>query len=209
MDRYVEPHFHYDDAFEAIAEAPIMLEGYFQSERYFHAVADRLRGEFTLVEPLGATAKAYSRQIVGAGDFGVSLHVRRGDYVTSATVSAVHTALGLNYYERALSLLRRLLGGEPRVFLFSDEPDFVEEVFAQICDKIVVRSDPLRPWEDMFLMSMCRHHVIANSSFSWWGAWLDPRIDKTVIAPAAWFSREKLSTTNVLDVYPESWILLK
>jgi Glycosyl transferase family 11 len=71
-----------------------------------------------------------------------------------------------------------------------------------------VRGDPERPWEDMALMARCRHHVIANSSFSWWGAWLNPSSDKLVVAPRAWFAPTELSKRNTGDLYPPGWILV-
>ncbi|MBT2829259.1 alpha-1,2-fucosyltransferase, partial [Staphylococcus coagulans] len=71
-----------------------------------------------------------------------------------------------------------------------------------------VSGDPERPWEDMALMARCRHHVIANSSFSWWGAWLNPSSDKIVIAPRAWFTSAELRARNTCDLYPAGWILL-
>lgn len=105
--------------------------------------------------------------------------------------------------------MRRVCGGEPTIFLFSDEPDYLDRAFAGVPNAVVVRSDPARSWEDMFLMSRCRHHVIANSSYSWWGAWLNPNLDKIVIAPAMWFARATLAKTCVVDLFPEGWILLK
>jgi hypothetical protein len=83
------------------------------------------------------------------------------------------------------------------------------QAFANLPQAHVVRSDPAASWEDMFLMARCQHHIIANSSYSWWGAWLNDGPCKRVIAPARWFTPDKLATCNVLDVYPDDWILLK
>jgi hypothetical protein len=105
--------------------------------------------------------------------------------------------------------MQSLLGPQAEFFLFSDEPDFMAQAFANLPKAHVVRSDPAASWEDMFLMARCQHHIIANSSYSWWGAWLNDGPSKRVIAPARWFTPDKLATCNVLDVYPDDWILLK
>ena len=91
----------------------------------------------------------------------------------------------------------------------ADEPDFIADAFADLLRAHVVRSDPQRSWEDLFLMARCRHNIIANSSYSWWGTWLNPAEDKRVIAPARWFTPGKLATCNVLNLYPDDWILLQ
>ncbi len=205
---YVEPHFHFDEAFFSLPGDEIRLEGYFQSPLYFAGCEDVLRSQFQPVEPLGRASQEWSQRIA-ASPCSVSLHVRRGDYVTNPDAAVVHTSLGEGYYSRAIALMRRLLGEEVDFFLFSDEPDFVEQAFADLPRAQVVRTDPQRSWEDMFLMARCNHHIIANSSYSWWGAWLNASPDKVVIAPGQWFTREKLATTNVMDLYPEGWIILK
>lgn len=204
---YREPHHHFDPDFFKLRGADIYIVGYFQSPRYFANCAERLRSEFQPAEPLGAHAQASAKRIAEAGRASVSLHVRRGDYL--GTPKSIHALLGDSYYRRALSLMRRLLGTDLKVFLFSDDPDYVQSTFAELPHAHVVRTDPTRSWEDMVLMSRCHHHIIANSSYSWWGAWLNPREDKFVIAPARWFTSDALASRNVLDIYPEDWILLK
>lgn len=205
---YREPHFHFDKNFFALSGKEIRLDGYFQSPLYFAGCEGVLRERFRPAEPLGAAAQGWSDHI-GASRCSVSLHVRRGDYVSNPGTAAVHTTLGDGYYRRATELMRRILGEEVEFFLFSDAPDFVEQAFADLPRSHVVRTDPARNWEDMFLMARCHHHIIANSSYSWWGAWLNAAPDKVVIAPGQWFTSEKLATTNVMDLYPEGWIILK
>ncbi|WP_336810476.1 alpha-1,2-fucosyltransferase [Bosea sp. MMO-172] len=205
---YREPHFHFDKNFFALSGDEITLDGYFQSPLYFTGCEGVLRERFRPAEPLGTAAQGWSDHI-GASRRSVSLHVRRGDYVSNPDTAAVHTTLGDGYYRRATELMRRILGEEVDFFLFSDAPDFVEQAFADLPRSRVVRTDPARSWEDMFLMARCHHHIIANSSYSWWGAWLNPSPDKIVIAPGQWFTSEKLATTNVMDLYPEGWIILK
>ena len=204
---YCEPHFHFDPAFFKLSGAGILLSGYFQSPRYFESVAQLLRERLQPAQPLSATAADWAAKIA-ASPCSVSLHVRRGDYL-QAPHSAVHDALDRNYYDRAVNLVQRLAGERIEFFLFSDDPDFIADAFAGLPSAHVVSSDPGASWEDMFLMARCRHNIIANSSYSWWGAWLNPAKDKRVIAPARWFTPDKLAACNVLDIYPDDWILLK
>ena len=204
---YCEPHFHFDPAFFQLSGAEILLNGYFQSPRYFESVAQLLRERFQPVAPLSVTAADWAAKIA-ASPCSVSLHVRRGDYL-QAPYSALHDVLDRSYYDRAVNLVQRLAAERVEFFLFSDEPDFIAEAFADLPGAHGVRSDPGTCWEDMFLMARCRHHIIANSSYSWWGAWLNPAGDRCVIAPARWFTPDKLAACNVLDLYPDNWILLK
>lgn len=204
---YREPHFHFDPAVFSLTGEEILLDGYFQSPRYFEGAEALLRERFQPKASLTETAARWAATIT-ASPRSVSLHVRRGDYLTAAA-SRVHVALDRGYYDRAVALLQRLVGPEAEFFLFSDDPDFIAEAFAGLPRAHVVRSDPSAPWEDMFLMARCRHNIIANSSYSWWGAWLNPAQDKHVVAPARWFTPDRLAACNVLDLYPDDWILLK
>ena len=204
---YCEPHFHFDPAFFKLSGVEILLHGYFQSPRYFENVTELLRERFQPVAPPSATAAGWAAKIE-ASPCSVSLHVRRGDYL-EWPYSAVHGALDRDYYDRAVNLIQRLAGERVEFFLFSDEPDFIAEAFADLPRSHVVRSDPSASWEELFLMARCRHNIIANSSYSWWGAWLNPDEGKRVIAPARWFTPGKLAACNVLDLYPDDWILLK
>ena len=204
---YREPHFHFNPAIFSLAGEEILLDGYFQSPRYFEGSETLLRERFQPKAPLTELAAGWAAKIE-ASPCSISLHVRRGDYLT-ATASAVHVALDRSYYDRAVTLMQNLAGSEAEFFLFSDEPNFIAEAFAGLPRAHVVRSDPSAPWEDMFLMARCRHNVIANSSYSWWGAWLNPTEGKRVIAPARWFTADRLAGCNVLDLYPDDWILLK
>lgn len=204
---YREPHFHFDPAVFDLSGEEILLDGYFQSPHYFEGAEEFLRARFQLRAGLTNAAASWAAKI-SASPCSISLHVRRGDYL-SAAASTVHIALDNGYYDRAIKLMQDLVGPAAEFFLFSDEPDFIAEAFADLPRSHVVRSDPAAPWEDMFLMACCRHNIIANSSYSWWGAWLNQAQDKRVIAPARWFTPDKLATCNVLDLYPDDWILLK
>jgi len=204
---YQEPHFHFDPQVFELASDEILLNGYFQSPLYFRKVEAIVRERFQPQHPFTATAQALLGKIKQA-PLSVSLHVRRGDYSSGAALG-FHGLLNVDYYHRSIALMKEISDTGATFFLFSDDPDYMEEVFSNLPNAHIVRSDPLAPWEDMLLMAHCQHNIIANSSYSWWGAWLNPNESKRVIAPAAWFAPDKLSTCNVLDLYPADWILMK
>jgi hypothetical protein len=205
---YSEPYFHFDPDFFALGDS-ISLFGYFQSECYFSDIADKLRHYFQPRDRLGPQAQAIANAIAHS-EMPVSVHIRRGDYVQSAETARVHGLLSVAYYTKALDVLKGALASPITVFVFSDDPADAEAVLDFIPrDNLVhVRGDPDRPWEDMALMARCRHHVIANSSFSWWGAWLNTSADKIVIAPREWFTPGELRQRNTCDLYPGGWILV-
>jgi glycosyl transferase family 11 len=206
--QYREPHFHYDTAFEALGPETSLF-GFFQSERYFCAIAETLRLCFSPREPLGpAAAEVLAR--IERSKLPVSVHIRRGDYLKPVTAE-VHGILDQPYYCDALARLEAAgIGREAELFVFSDDATAAEQVlsFAPKSRLVQVSGDAERPWEDMTLMAHCRHHVIANSSFSWWGAWLNRSPDKVVVAPRAWFAAAELSKRNTVDLYPRDWILV-
>jgi hypothetical protein len=206
-NEYREPHFHYDPAFEMLGPK-VSLFGYFQSERYFNSIAESLRNWLSPREPLGEAA-AVALKRIETSRLPVSVHVRRGDYLKPGT-HEVHGILGETFYRQAFDRLEGMIGRDAEIFIFSDDPAAAEQVLGFIPGSRLnhVRGDPERPWEDMALMARCRHHVIANSSFSWWGAWLDPSPDKIVVAPRAWFAATELNKRNTGDLYPAGWILV-
>ena len=201
---YCEPDFHYDPAFEALGPHTTLF-GYFQSERYFGSIAESLRDLFAPRKPLAG--EMFGR--IQASRLPISVHVRRGDYLNPGTVE-VHGILGEPYYRQALGRLERATGREAELFVFSDDPPASEQVlnFVPRSRLVHVRGEPDRPWEDMALMARCRHHIIANSSFSWWGAWLNRSPDKVVIAPRAWFAPNVLKKRNTCDLYPPGWLII-
>jgi hypothetical protein len=206
-NEYREPHFHYDPAFEALGPQTTLF-GYFQSERYFISIAESLRDWFSPREPLDdAVAAALAR--IEASRLPISVHIRRGDYLNPGTAE-YHGILDDTYYRDALVCLGAGANQDAELFVFSDDLAAAEQVlnFVPKSRQVYVRGDPARPWEDLALMARCRHHVIANSSFSWWGAWLNRSPDKIVIAPRAWFAPNELRSKNTEDLYPAGWILV-
>ncbi len=178
----------------------VYLDGYFQSERYFVDVRDVILKEFTVRAPMNPSNADLAKLISESGS--VCLHIRRGDYYSNAACRAVHAVDLSDYYRKAIALMRER-HGDCRFFIFSDEPEWVRKNFDLQRDGVVVDvNSPDDPEQDLHLMSLCGNFIIANSSFSWWGAWLSKNPDKIVIAPKRWF----LDDRNVKDRCPEEWI---
>jgi hypothetical protein len=132
----------------------------------------------------------------------VSLHIRRGDYVSNAKFNAAHGTCDLDYYARAAAFVAERVG-DPVIYAFSDDPAWVAENLKLPFEmRFVDHNDGSTAHEDLRLMATCKHHIIANSSFSWWGAWLNPLKDKVVAAPTQWFADPAKSNPDIL---PQSW----
>ncbi|HWV86432.1 MAG TPA: alpha-1,2-fucosyltransferase [Capillimicrobium sp.] len=189
----------------AVLDAPdgAHLVGYWQSERYFADAAAVLRGhDFQPRAPLGADA-ARIRDEIAAAPGAVSVHVRRGDYLTNPHAQRYHGVLGVDYYARAVEIVAQR-AAQPRLFVFSDDPDWcAANLDLGVPATIVGPGEGRAAWEDMLLMSACRHHVIANSSFSWWGAWLAPGDDAVVVAPERWVLDP---SDDFSAVYAAGWV---
>jgi hypothetical protein len=201
-----QPAVHFDAAFATLAP-PVHLKGYFQSELYFRGVADEIRQLFAVRVPTSAGFEA-QRAAILAAEWPVSIHVRRGDYVSDPAIHAMHGTCDESYYRQAIALAARLAARPPTWFVFSDDIAAARETLRQVENAVYVTGDVERPWEDLALMAACRGHVIANSSLSWWGAWLDPRPDKLVIAPRHWFTPAHARTVSTADIYCPGWITL-
>lgn len=197
----VEPHFDYwPGILETAGEC--YLAGYWQSEKYFRNIEQVIRSDFTFRAPLtGSNIEAASRI---ANSNAVSLHVRRGDYAINPRTLAVHGLCSADYYHSAIDFVARHVEA-PEFFIFSDDIPWVKEhlMISHPCH-YVEHNKGANSHNDMRLMSLCRHHIIANSSFSWWGAWLNPAPDKIVVAPRRWFA----SGRSVMDLIPEGWVSL-
>lgn len=197
----VEPHFHYWTEIKNVP-ADCYLSGYWQSDKYFQAYAPEIRADFTFKPPLSDRNAKLAEQICQVN--AVSLHVRRGDYVNNAKANATHGICALEYYRAAISFITGRVN-HPYFFIFSDDIAWVKDNLKidEPC-QYVAHNQGEESFTDMRLMSLCRHHIIANSSFSWWGAWLNPREDKIVIAPKKWFANQN----NIKDLFPQGWVTL-
>ena len=174
---------------------PTIIYGYFQTERYFLNIASQIRKELTLKNPLSEKAQRLADEIQNCES--VSFHVRRGDYLQ---LQAFHGMVGLDYYASAFGhILSRIFPKRPVSYIFSDDPQWCK----QNLPGTVVETG--NKFEDLHLMSLCRHNIIVNSSFSWWAGWLNTNPNKIVVAPKRWFSSKDLDSR---DVIPNGWIQL-
>lgn len=196
---YREPHFHFHPRFFNASES-IYLKGYWQSEKYFAPVANQIRNELQFKDTYINKVKDLGEQIRNTTS--VSVHIRRGDY-TNKEILKVHGLLPPSYYEQSIKFLSVEYPGSIFYF-FSDDINWVKETFGQDNAVYVSGQYTQTHFEDMYLMSQCHHNVIANSSFSWWGAWLNNNPGKRVIAPKNWFNTQRRDTS---DLYPEGWLI--
>lgn len=178
------------------------LSGYWQSEQYFKDVADVLRSDFQVHAAPDRRNRKIASEIRRSE--AVAIHFRRGDYVENPHTAAFHGVPSPEYYQNAIELIRQKVEN-PHLFIFSDDPAWVRENLTfPIPATIVDHNPPEQGYEDLRLMSLCRHAVIANSSFSWWGAWLITFPGKLVIAPQRWFADGRATP----DLLPNSWVTL-
>ncbi len=178
----------------------VYLRGYFQSEKYFKPIENLIRQEFTIKTPPNDTNVEMAQRVGEVN--AVSLHIRRGDYVSNSTTNAVHGVLSLDYYHQAAKQIAVSVP-QPHFFIFSDDPTWVSENLKLAYPMTFVdHNDASHDYEDLRLMSLCKHHIIANSSFSWWGAWLAEFPDKMVFAPKRWVNNPNVTA---LDILPTGW----
>ena len=177
-----------------------LLTGYWQSEKYFKSIREVLLGDFTLVTPPCRHVAALFGQVRNPS--AVAVHVRRGDYVRNSKTNEFHGLCPIEYYVDAAKRIADQVAN-PLFFVFSDDPGWVRDNLKLDWPMIQVAHEPhCTPHQDIWLMSQCSHHIIANSSFSWWGAWLCRNEDKIVIAPRRWFGDPKI---NTVDLIPQGW----
>lgn len=197
----LEPHFHYWNGIKKIT-SNCYLSGYWQSEKYFLVIAEQIRKDFLFRLPLEHANSELAKQIDKT--CAVSLHIRRGDYVHNSKTAATYELCSLDYYNASIRhVVERLQN--PYFFIFSDDIAWAKNNLKINCKfQYVEHNQGVDSYNDMRLMSLCKHNIIANSSFSWWGAWLNTNSEKIVIAPKRWFANE----INTQDLIPQSWVRL-
>jgi hypothetical protein len=179
----------------------LYLDGYWQSEKYFKEIAAIIRKEFQLRDRPSEPSQIMAGLIENCDS--VSLHIRRGDYVSNPEAYQHHGLCTLEYYYAAINRLASQLKA-PHFFIFSDDIPWVRENLKVGFPTVYVyHNGEDKDYEDLWLMSLCKYHIIANSSFSWWGAWLADYRDKVVIAPEKWLNNSEINTN---DLIPENWI---
>ncbi len=195
-----ERFYHFDPAILDV-KGNAYLSGYWQSEQYFKDVEGIIRSDFVLKDELGAINKKLKEEIDNSNS--VSMHIRRGDYLTNPETNKTHGLLPLDYYYTAIERIEKIISN-PVYYIFSDDFPWVEKnlkIFSHA--NYITHNGVSADYCDLELMRTCKHHIIANSSFSWWGAWLCPNNEKIVIAPKKWFARQDINTVYRL---PNNWI---
>jgi len=187
-----EKQFHFDETFFNMCPDEISIAGFFQTEKYFKHIENEIRQDFEFKDEILEPCK---EMIESVGD-AISLHVRRTDY----TQNPNHTTLGMDYYEESISRYDK----EIPIIVFSDDTEWckTQKIFSD--DRFMI-SESNNHYVDLCLMTLCKYHIIANSSFSWWGAWLSN--SKSVIAPSKWFgdgNRNKKTD----DLYLKDWMVI-
>jgi len=175
------------------------VEGYWQSEKYFKDIGEIIRNDFKLKNKPALKNQELLDKIINCNS--ISIHIRRGDYVSNPSANKYHGILPLSYYKEAIGHIMGRVN-DPIFFIFSDDIGWAKEHIKLNDPVAFISNGEKRDFEDLWLMSQCKHHVIANSSFSWWGAWLSNNPNKIVYAPMKWFRIER----NTDDLIPKNWV---
>ena len=190
-----ERFFHFDEELFSMCPDHVNLQGYFQSEKYFKNIEQEIREDFTFKDEVLKPCK----EMISAVENPIALHIRRTDYLTN---SENHFNLPLEYYEAAL----KHFDSDRNVIVFSDDPSWCQEQDLFSDDRFMI-SENTDNRVDLCLMTLCDDFIIANSSFSWWGAWLSQNKNKKVIAPVQWFGKTGYTKDHdTKDLIPNDWI---
>ena len=199
---YSEKDLRFNEKYKNLAN-PAYISGYWQSEKYFKQVEEVIRNEFKIVIPPSKPNQKLIKKI--EKENAVSLHVRRGNYANIKHVNKVHGTSPLSYYNDAIKVLIPKIP-DPVFYIFSDDIEWAKKNLIINNETVFVDfNNSTTDFEDMRLMSMCKHHIIANSTFSWWGAWLNDSKSKIVIAPKIWFNDVNMNNQTA-NLIPSNWI---
>jgi hypothetical protein len=197
---YKEPYFHYDPKIWQTSKN-VYLSGYFVSEKYFAHIQEAIQSEFRLSTIPSSANKTMLNKIKNST--AISLHIRRGDYAHNHKTLAKFGLCSLEYYQRCMQVIEAKIS-KPHYFVFSDDIFWAKNnLKAKQSMTFVDINDGQTAYEDLRLMSLCEHHIIANSTFSWWGAWLGTNPHKLVLVPKNWFKQKNINTK---DLYPQNWL---
>lgn len=177
------------------------IDGYYQSYKYFLSIENLIRDEFTLTKP--STSYLTWRDRITDIEDTVSIHIRRGDYISKPSVRESFGPCTLTYFNSAIANILNPLPNATFV-LFSDDPDWVEEnlEIPNNNQRVTISGNNLTDVEELLLMKECDHNIISNSSFSWWGAWLNNNSEKIVYYPTPWLNDGKIHEN---DLIPPTW----
>lgn len=174
--------------------------GYWQNELYFKEIADLIRKSFSFKAPLNGKNRLIMEKIRTTNS--IAIHVRRGDYVKDPLLGGI---CDYSYYSNAINFISAKVS-QPAFYIFSDDIAWCRQNLNLPSATYITDNTKENSYIDMQLMTYCNHIIIANSSFSWWAAWLNNNVNKIVIAPQKWINDSTIGTTNVT---PPSWIRLQ
>jgi hypothetical protein len=178
----------------------LYLNGYFQSEKFFVKYRENILKEFSLTKEQKTNEYNMVSNKIRTDNNSISMHIRRGDYIEDLKTAKHHGVLGIDYYKRALSILNVK---NPNIYVFSDDIDWVKKNFTFLPkNTYFVSKHKFNSAQEIILMSLCKHNIIANSSFSWWGAWLNQNKKKIVIAPKKWTQSMLYINRSII---PNNW----
>jgi len=199
---FVEKTLNYIPSIERIKAN--YFDGYWQTEKYFTHFENEIRKDFRMKI---APNEYYSEMLqLARNTESISVHFRRGDFANNPETNQFHGLCDVIYYRKAMEYMKNKLGNVT-FFMISDDIEWVKNEFKTESNIIFIENFKGKDYEDMRLMSHCKHNIIANSSFSWWGAWLNENASKIVITPQRWFSNEE-KQKQTIDLIPENWIKL-
>lgn len=186
---------------EVFSRKNTYFQGFWQSWKYFDKIEEAIRTQFTFKPPFSEINKACAQAIDGCES--VSIHIRRGDYTKRRRWEDIGSICSLDYYNWAIAHIHEQLGDKVHYFIFSDDIEWVKANLPISNATYINWNKDGESYNDLHLMSLCKHNIIANSSFSWWGAFLNQNPDKIVIAPERWYRN-----TPTPDLIPQGWITL-
>jgi len=198
---HVQKHFHFYPEFFDLPDRCV-IDGTFQSEKFFAPVAKIIKKHFGFRYAPSSKVAALAQEIQSCE--AVAIHFRRGDLVNNPKYQKSQAPLGTDYYKRAIDQIRSRIA-KPTFYVFSDDIVYAKE--SDLCPDGAIFIDCIKDWhayDALRLMSLCKHFIIANSTFSWWGAWLSENPEKIVIHPNPWFANMPQNDTR--DLCPDSWI---
>ena len=177
------------------------VEGYWQSERYFSDIREKINSVYQFPDFSTEQQRMYAIEM--ENNLSVSVHVRRGDYLNYPYLQNICTE---EYYKKAMSYFREKYNGKVQFYIFTNDLVWAERHFTEKDCCFVKGNEGMESFRDMQLMTRCKHNIVANSSFSWWGAWLNQNLNKIVIAPEKWINA---SDSEKIDIIPDGWIKMK
>lgn len=198
---HIQKQFNFYPEFFDLPDGSV-IDGTFQSEKFFTPVSKILKKHFGFRFAPSAKVTALATEIAGCE--AVAIHFRRGDLVNNPKYQKSQAPLGAEYYKQGIDQIRSRIA-KPTFYIFSDDIAYAKE--SDLCPDGAVFVDCVEDWnayDALRLMSLCKHFIIANSTFSWWGAWLSENADKLVIRPDPWFAN--MLENNTRDLCPESWL---